>query len=81
LSVNLFGVELGTIFLVTVVVLIVLLGAVLIYQIRLIRNISFLKSFVKETEELKEERQETPNPAVCAAIIAAINLHKSKQRQ
>ncbi|MDR1976323.1 MAG: hypothetical protein LBQ18_04970 [Campylobacteraceae bacterium] len=56
---------------------IVLLGAILYYQIRLIKRISALEM----SQNPQGESLDSPDPAVCAAIIAAINLHKSKQRR
>jgi uncharacterized protein YxeA len=73
-----FEIDFGAIFIIVVVVLIVLLSAVLFYQVKLIRNISFLKNHAKKIKESKEEQQEAQDPILAAVIIAAINLHKSK---
>ncbi|MDR2341822.1 MAG: hypothetical protein LBD84_02110 [Campylobacteraceae bacterium] len=81
MSINLFGVDFSVIFLVAAIVIIVLLGIVLAYQIRLIRNISFLKTYAKETKESKEEQKETQNPILAAVIIAAINQYKNQNLQ
>jgi hypothetical protein len=55
----------------------VLLSAILYYQIRLVKRLSLLEKSQNGTEGSSR----SPDPAVCAAIIAAINMHKSKQRQ
>jgi hypothetical protein len=54
-----------------------LLGAVLYYQIRLVKRLSLLE---QSQNNQNENSSKSLNPAVCAAIIAAVNLHKSKQR-
>jgi Na+-transporting methylmalonyl-CoA/oxaloacetate decarboxylase gamma subunit len=76
LSVN--GIDFGVVFLAVAIVLIVLLGLVLVYQIKLIRNISFLKAHAKES---KEEPQEAQDPVLAAVIIAAINQYKNQNLQ
>jgi hypothetical protein len=58
-------------------IFVALLGAILYYQIRLVKRLSLLE----KSQNSQDESSQSPNPAVCAAIIAAINLHKSKQRQ
>ncbi|MDR1008068.1 MAG: hypothetical protein LBL65_05845 [Campylobacteraceae bacterium] len=55
---------------------IALLCAVLYYQIRLVKRFSLLE----KSQNSQDESSSSPDPAVCAAIIAAINLHTSKQR-
>jgi Na+-transporting methylmalonyl-CoA/oxaloacetate decarboxylase gamma subunit len=50
------------------------LGAILYYQVRLVKRFSLLE----KSQNGQNESSHSPNSAVCAAIIAAINLHKSK---
>jgi Na+-transporting methylmalonyl-CoA/oxaloacetate decarboxylase gamma subunit len=62
-------------------VLIVLLCAVLIYQVRLIRRVSFLKAYDKKDKKIENELQKTQNPVLYAVIIAAINQYKNQNSQ
>jgi Na+-transporting methylmalonyl-CoA/oxaloacetate decarboxylase gamma subunit len=75
----LFGIDFSLVFVIAALVIIVLLSAVLIYQIKLIRNISFLKTYAKKS--VKEEQNETQNPVLAAVIIAAINQYKNQNSQ
>lgn len=81
MSVNLFGIDFSLLFIIVALILIVLLSAVLIYQIRLIRNISFLKSHAKAANSAKDDQKETQNPVLAAVIIAAINQYKNQNSQ
>jgi Na+-transporting methylmalonyl-CoA/oxaloacetate decarboxylase gamma subunit len=54
-----------------------LLSAILYYQMRLVKRLSLLE---QSQNNQNENSSKSPNPAVAAAIIAAVNLHKSKQR-
>jgi Na+-transporting methylmalonyl-CoA/oxaloacetate decarboxylase gamma subunit len=63
---------------VLILLFIVFLGAMLYHYVRLVKRLSLLE---KSQNSVEKENLDTSNPAVCAAIIAAINLHKSKQRQ
>ncbi|MDR2789816.1 MAG: hypothetical protein LBB59_02420 [Campylobacteraceae bacterium] len=63
----------GIISTVLMLLFIVLLSAVLYCQIKIVRRSSSL-------EKSQDESSSSLNSAVCAAIIAAVNLHKSKQR-
>ncbi|MDR1461428.1 MAG: hypothetical protein LBI78_07275 [Campylobacteraceae bacterium] len=69
------------VFIIIALVLIVLLCAVLIYQVRLIRRVSFLKAYDKKDKKIENELQKTQNPVLYAVIIAAINQYKNQNSQ
>ncbi|MDR1285011.1 MAG: hypothetical protein LBJ88_02290 [Campylobacteraceae bacterium] len=71
----------NAVFVIIALVLIALLCAVLIYQVRLIRKISFLRTHDKKDKKIEDERQNTQNPVLAAVIIAAINQYKNQNSQ
>ncbi|MDR0407952.1 MAG: OadG family protein [Campylobacteraceae bacterium] len=70
------------VFIVAASILIVLFSAVLVYQVRLVRKISFLKAYDKEAKEIEEAKQQKiQNPVLAAVITAAINQYKNQNSQ
>jgi Na+-transporting methylmalonyl-CoA/oxaloacetate decarboxylase gamma subunit len=73
---------LSIVFIVAASILIVLFSAVLVYQVRLVRKISFLKAYDKEAKEIEEAKQQKiQNPVLAAVITAAINQYKNQNSQ